>query len=397
MKRLSFLCFFVVLVTPFWATQDVTVSPDVGQEIKSGDSVEIHLPAKPEESIWNPEAKDKSLSDLQKQLGAVNQPAPWISQPVAGMDDYMGKVTVGQGTIPEKNKVDGVLAGVLSRRIEVQQTVDRDLPPSIISDAKLIEVGKIKDPALRNQFNQSESRVLWVSKSVGRIELEQVAIGTGFVSPNGTIATNCHVIDKLARENDGKTELSVKGLVIDFGNSRGHDPKQEFLITGIASSTDVPGRDVVELIVERKNASGQSLPASLKIGHYSGGIREVVVIGYPYLDKPSGTDKTRKTFSKIRQHPDAAKIASPGFIENVHHNTGFDLLDHTSSTQGGQSGSPIIDLHDLTVVGIHFCCTGLTIRSASNLPCATWNLVTTSNFGISADVFEQQSTSIFPK
>jgi hypothetical protein len=103
------------------------------------------------------------------------------------------------------------------------------------------------------------------------------------------------------------------------------------------------------------------------------------VIGYPQLADLSdlvcqyAIDSTTKYFCQFRaSHPGIVKVKAPGSVYTANAHDGIDVLTYNASTRGGQSGSPVIDLDSLRVVGVHYCCTGSS-KVDTTLGCATWH------------------------
>jgi hypothetical protein len=84
-------------------------------------------------------------------------------------------------------------------------------------------------------------------------------------------------------------------------------------------------------------------------------------------------DSSQQYFCKFHaEHPGVAKVISPGTVYAVSSHDAIGVVEYNATTLTGQSGSPVIDLQSLEVVGIHYCCTGNT-DAGTSFPCDTWH------------------------
>jgi hypothetical protein len=223
----------------------------------------------------------------------------------------------------------------------------------------------------------SIGRLLWADKTDQKWTLE----GTVFVTKTNVVATACHVIEPLVDVSNGK--ISLRGdrmAVIDFSEgvlpTTGQLPPGihtysvlDIIATGSGRGCDVAllklsGAEAVPLL---RVSDGKTLP------------KRLVVIGYPQLSDLTdlvcqySLDSTTKYFCQFRAaHPGIAKVKSPGSTYASNSHDGIDVFTYNASTRGGQSGSPVIDLDSLRVVGVHYCCTGSS-QVDTTLGCATWH------------------------
>ncbi len=146
-------------------------------------------------------------------------------------------------------------------------------------------------------------------------------------------------------------------------------PVLNIIATGSGQGCDVAllkifGADGVPLL---KVSDGKSIP------------KRLVIIGYPQLADLTDLvcqytlDSTTKYFCQFRvAHPGIAKVKSPGSTYTSNSHDGIDVFTYNACTRGEQSGSPVIDLDSLRVVGVHYCCTG-SAQVDTTLGCATWH------------------------
>lgn len=294
---------------------------------------------------------------------------------------------------PESLDFTDLFREVEKQRQRTQQVVDRQYPPMLIIGGSTEQSGVVGDPSVSNLLTKTKKgELVKIARSVGRIEIsldsaEYEPIGTAFVISDGTVATNCHVIREIA-EIDPQTNSWIlrkhadeKGhtidVAIDFGTDRNHQIRNEFKVIGVLAVPSTTGFDVGLLKVSALAADGKaSLPHRLSPGQYDPKHPEIVVIGYPDLDHVGTDIKDREMFRRLVEREDVAKIISPGRISGPTAVHGFEILNHRASTQGGQSGSPVIELHSMNVVGVHFCCAQIGASTRSDLPCASYPIET---------------------
>lgn len=245
--------------------------------------------------------------------------------------------------------------------------------PLTLDEIKLYSNNLKKLPGLA----ASVGRLLWADKTDQNWTFE----GTVFVTKANVVATACHVIEPLVDVSNGK--ISLRGdrmAVIDFSDGQlpatgqlpsgiNTYPVLNIIATGSGQGCDVAllkisGADGVPLL---KVSDGKSIP------------KRLVIIGYPQLADLTDLvcqytlDSTTKYFCQFRvAHPGIAKVKSPGSTYTSNSHDGIDVFTYNASTRGGQSGSPVIDLDSLRVVGVHYCCTG-SAQVDTTLGCATWH------------------------
>lgn len=245
--------------------------------------------------------------------------------------------------------------------------------------------------------DENRAELSRMAQSVGRIELSGDLLGTAFVISPGVLATNCHVLEEMGRKTrDGSAFVLTKDgtLVVDFSDLPDHDPSHEFLITDIVGYSNQSGFDVALLRVSEKSRDGSSpIPPPLPTGSYDGTKVKIGIIGYPDLSRAFGTKKTIKMFERLvrMNGQTVTKILSTGLAVHLAGTSNY-IMEHYASTQGGQSGSPVINLSTRRVIGVHFCCTGLETRTAGDLACGTWTTLNVStNEAITSDSIFQDT------
>ncbi|MFE5709807.1 trypsin-like serine peptidase [Streptomyces sp. NPDC056501] len=214
---------------------------------------------------------------------------------------------------------------------------------------------------------------------VGRVEVTGHPsldwIGTAFLVGPRTVMTNRHVAAEFSR-----FEADRDRWTFEFGMSARVDPAEELPVDGdpvtAASSTPYeiteiigihPDVDMALLRIEPSAPDG--LPTPLAVAADAPASvpgRPVYVVGYPAWDgRRNEPESMRRIFMDVynvkRLQPGAATEFTPGSL----------VMKHDCSTLGGNSGSPVFDLTDHRVLGLHF---GGRYRSG-NLAVPLWELV----------------------
>lgn len=206
------------------------------------------------------------------------------------------------------------------------------------------------------RLNNSKANLTNAIRAVGRIELKNHQmfdwVGTGWLVDEDIVITNRHVADIFAtkrgdefifRRGRDDRQLSVS---IDFLKEFSRDDELAFKIDEILFVEPDGGPDIAffRVCVEQETP----LAAPIKLSTTLVNIHtDVAVIGYPardsripdqlLIDKIFGD-----IFDKKRLAPGKITGSSPS------------VLNHDCSTQGGNSGSVLIDLNSGSAVGIHF-------------------------------------------
>lgn len=214
--------------------------------------------------------------------------------------------------------------------------------------------------------------------SVGRINLQGVHMGTGFVVEEGLVLTNRHVLQGIAKEfmgADGPVWQLLPGVVtIDFGAEGVEASPAVFEITEVVKAgPDAIGPDSdydrLDAALVRIRTAGKGPPPlsiapestpALNVGE------EIAVIGHP--GRPALTDRSRDpavdaALVRLFMGWWGVKRFSPGRLVKSGTTTRPLpwLISHDATTTGGSSGSAVIALNaglPPPVVGLHFA--GLT-------------------------------------
>jgi glutamyl endopeptidase len=177
----------------------------------------------------------------------------------------------------------------------------------------------------------------------GGIDLDWV--GTGFVVAPDLVATNRHVVQEFASYEPNRGWRIRDGVSVraDFRQEIGSTAVADVPVTGIWG---VHNRFDIAILQMRPGLCPSPIPAGLP---NLAAQRDVVVIGYPAYDSRRND---AAVMDRIFRGIYNVKRVQPGRII-LRDNANY-LLRHDSSTLGGNSGSPVIDLQSGRLIGIHF-------------------------------------------
>ncbi|MER5710613.1 serine protease [Streptomyces sp. NPDC002122] len=214
---------------------------------------------------------------------------------------------------------------------------------------------------------------------VGRVEVTGHPsldwIGTAFLVGPHAVMTNRHVAAEFSR-----FEADRDRWTFEFGMSARVDPAEELPVDGapVAATSSTPYEiteiigihpDVDMALLRIEASASDGLPTPLAVAADAPASvpgRPVYVVGYPAWDgRRNEPESMRRIFMDVynvkRLQPGAATEFTPGSL----------VMKHDCSTLGGNSGSPVLDLTDHRVLGLHF---GGRYRSG-NLAVPLWELV----------------------
>jgi len=207
-------------------------------------------------------------------------------------------------------------------------------------------------------------------KSVGAFEIAIPEIATGDpttwrwypFNPNGTAfmfhdnghaLTNYHVVEKYMEETDNKVRIKPRvKLRINFSDEYQSCPRAEKEVTADVLEVQVlPDSDLALLTV-----SGADLPPPVplpsRVAAREG--QSVVVVGVPLADPRI----PRRDQDTVYMGPDGfapmqIKRVSPGMVLKSEADQPL-TFRYDASTLGGNSGSPVFDMSNGTLLGIHY-------------------------------------------
>ncbi|WP_137992165.1 trypsin-like serine peptidase [Streptomyces vilmorinianum] len=193
---------------------------------------------------------------------------------------------------------------------------------------------------------------------VGRVEVTGHPsldwVGTAFLVGPRTVMTNRHVAVEFSRAEGA-------GWSFQQGMSARVDPGEELPVSPAPAAAPPPYEitevigihpDVDMALLRVAPPDGGALPAPLAVAADAPASvpgRPVYVIGYPAWDgRRNEPESMRRIFMDIynvkRLQPGTATEFAPGGL----------VMKHDCSTLGGNSGSPVFDLTDHRVLGLHF-------------------------------------------
>ncbi|RDJ10096.1 hypothetical protein B5K05_13250 [Rhizobium phaseoli] len=220
-------------------------------------------------------------------------------------------------------------------------------PQGLLSGAEQLWTKLVTDAALR-------PRVETVLSSIGRVELPgQTAIpygGTGFVIGDGLLMTNRHVAEIFAR-GLGTVARFIPGRRAGIDFRRDTDAGTVFEVVSVQMIH--PFWDMALLKVDGLPTTAAPLTLALDDARDLKGT-EVVVVGYPAFDGRNPGDVQDDLLHRRYR----VKRLQPGQLQGNFETNSFGKMvpagTHDCSTLGGNSGSPVINLENGQVVGLHF-------------------------------------------
>lgn len=219
----------------------------------------------------------------------------------------------------------------------------------------VLEFAQSASTAWREKLVAASPQLRRTIPSVGRVELTNYvaapSIGTAWMIAPDIVVTNRHVAEYFALRSSGGLRFLLGddrripiGVKIDFAEEFGSEVEREFEVTETVYLAPMNLPDVALLRI--KGSMGLSVPPALTLAKTPSVGKTVVVIGYPHRDQFLPEQALMdEIFFKGYEH----KQIAPGFIMN-------DLtsdIEHDCSTLTGNSGSPVVDLENGEVVGLH--------------------------------------------
>ncbi|WP_240134629.1 trypsin-like serine peptidase [Streptomyces sp. MUM 178J] len=192
---------------------------------------------------------------------------------------------------------------------------------------------------------------------VGRVEVSGHVnldwVGTGFLVGADVIMTNRHVAVEFARgDAAGWTFQQGVSAELDFAEEFGTLPGTASPTFAVTEVLGIHPEADMALLRIAPPVNGTSLPTPLAVAADAPADlpgRAVYCVGYPAWDgRRNEPESMRRIFMDVynvkRLQPGTATELVPG--QNV--------MKHDCSTLGGNSGSPVFDLTDHRVLGLHF-------------------------------------------
>jgi len=243
--------------------------------------------------------------------------------------------------------------GISAAEVRIRTVVNAFESPSL-----LIQNQSFETPASENWAQILEPRrgaIEQLVPAVGRIEVKHHPnrswLGTGVLVAPTILVTNRHVARQMAEESPegwvfapgaGGQRITSR---IDFLQEYAVTATAEFALVDILAVENESGPDLAFLRVEDHT----DLPQHAELGGALEPLDAVAVIGY--TSKVGGMPaEVEEILEHIFGSIYDVKRLAPGRILS----TGGDQVSHDCSTQGGNSGSALVDLESALVSGIHF-------------------------------------------
>ncbi|NUK51877.1 trypsin-like peptidase domain-containing protein [Streptomyces lunaelactis] len=191
---------------------------------------------------------------------------------------------------------------------------------------------------------------------VGRVEVTGHSsldwIGTAFLVGPDAVMTNRHVAAEFARgDGTGWTFHEGMSAQLDMGEEYGAVPEDRGPAYEVSEVLGIH-RDVDMALLRVSPAAGGPLPTPLAVaGDAPADLpgRPVYCVGYPAADgRRNEPESMRRIFMDIYN----VKRLQPGTTTELVPEQA--VIKHDCSTLGGNSGSPVFDLTDHRVLGLHF-------------------------------------------
>jgi len=259
----------------------------------------------------------------------------------------------------------------------------RDRDESLLSDPKhgqMLEV-IVRTDGSRPSFLVSNGRIdfdssvagFWPDKlsqqleaieksleCVGRVELADSHIGTGFLIGPNWVVTNRHVLQAIGNRNSRGWRL-LGNVTIDFGRElNGIDSLNKRLVKSVLFSGLKPvnplqiDHGVLDLVVLELEPIGSPAVESLSFGKINPVDTNgtVLIVGYP---GPPPVGVPLSLSERLFQSQFGFKRIAPGELVNPQVVVADWTFAHDATTLGGNSGSPVLSLADVVcAAGLHY-------------------------------------------
>lgn len=215
-----------------------------------------------------------------------------------------------------------------------------------------------------DQIAKHSDRILATGRSVGMIELKKSLIGTGFVVGKSHVITNLHVVRDIANYDEKTKTWAVReGATITFDaefelgpslNCATPRPKRTYFVNAVYSTPKDMQDDIAILLTSSDANFPPQVEVSVRPSERYRSNMLVAVLGYPGHPRDMTLPEVMTFFTgpQTLTPQFVYKRISGGYVgdELV---TSDGKFVHKANTAGGNSGSPILDLADGSVVGIH--------------------------------------------
>lgn len=200
-------------------------------------------------------------------------------------------------------------------------------------------------------LGQHKSALEAAIPAIGRIEAGNNWFGTGVLVAPDIVATNRHVaLDFLVQQGTGWSWAPGVGGAgqaarIDFRQEHARSAVEEFELVEVLHVEDAAGHDLALFRIATTGLSAQPLTISTAASHDDA----VAVVGYTSRVAGMPPEVEEILLGIFGTIYDAKRLA-PGRVLAAD----AERLTHDCSTQGGNSGSAILDIATGALAGLHF-------------------------------------------
>lgn len=221
------------------------------------------------------------------------------------------------------------------------------------------------DSPIWNTLAQKREIINKTINSVGRIEVEGhplfTNIGTAFLVGENTIMTNRHVVMAFGNE-----DLNFKSGISSYIDYKGYAmpmDEEEYKIEKILGI-----HSVYDLALLKISRTGENRPPLSILGREPNPAddQDIYVCGYPGYPSNAEANEANVIFGGIYN----VKRVQPGKSLPYEVIDGIDTIGHDCTTLKGNSGSPVVDLKNNVVIGLHYFGT----YKVKNLAIPLWKL-----------------------
>jgi hypothetical protein len=300
---------------------------------------------------------EASSAEVQDDIRSVRQGrhAPWVMDATRSLSVRFG----------DRRSLGGAVAGVDEGVMDVAPPVGTNetivfavgTPVFLVKD-NVVDIGSARTEAVawRRMLTEHAAKLNRHMNAIGRVDVtnfDSEFVGTAWVIDDGLIVTNRHVAELFAEASgtgfkfklgfDARSPINVK---VDFLEEFGNAAMDEVPVERIVWVAPESGPDVAFLKLKP-----QATPVGrAKLALASGTLRQklpVAVVGYPASDSRfSDQQLAKKIFGDVFEK----KRVAVGNLLGV----GEQVVTHSCSTLGGNSGSPVMDIATGEVVGLHY-------------------------------------------
>ncbi|HEY0489324.1 MAG TPA: serine protease [Telluria sp.] len=347
------------------------------------EALEIAAPLAPPEPVMK---VDERVAAAESVLYKRAEAAPGVDRVMVGK-----LVREGESGLRKLNS-EGVRARLTQTEmlgLEAVVETDGSRPVLMVQDGSI----DLKAPDLNTELGlpwqyAARERLVGIRRvvaSVGVVQLpdfDNMRIGTGFTVAPGLILTNRHVLEAIARFDDGKWSWKYKAQ-IDFGAEFERPVTHCFDVDAVlmAGPNPIDGRvnfANLDIALIHLRPGPHDFPPGLPLGETADTVKvgpahtpSVYVVGFPAkpsiltgvdigAEPPAAGTEFEDVVTHLFKDEFGVKRWAPGFVQagagQLFDDARKWVMSHDASTLGGNSGSCIIDFsgNNALVVGLHF-------------------------------------------